>query len=432
MNEKINIQNLTDGFSESYGISKKDAEAFVKEFFSVIQEGLEKDKYVKIKGFGTFKLIDVDSRESINVNTGERIEIQGHSKITFTPDHNIKEAVNKPFSAFQTVALADGVSIDALEDNLADEAALDDFAEDEPVEEFNQKESDIAEQPVVVEETPVEEPVILEEPEEEESAEEVPAEFKILPIFDDEAIKKKDQPVSHQQEVMALKLSEEKRNEISKKAEISATPYLMFFAVLAIMACLGVVAYLYYPDLAKVESTSATPISALKQPTDAGVKPVIDDDLTDTAIQDNESTATNTSAEAQMQTRPETSEKKEVTEPLVVREESVPAIAQSQNTDAQTSTARQTTSAKPATEQKQADKSSTSITRKVGNQEYSTDGEIETHVLAQGETLFALSRKYYGANALYIFIVDYNKDVIKDPDNVPTGTKLRIPKLVKK
>ena len=159
---------------------------------------------------------------------------------------------------------------------------------------------------------------------------------------------------------------------------------------------------------------------------------MIDDDLTDTAIQDNESTATNTSAEAQMQTRPETSEKKEVTEPLVVREESVPAIAQSQNTDTQTSTARQTTSAKPATEQKQADKSSTSITRKVGNQEYSTDGEIETHVLAQGETLFALSRKYYGANALYIFIVDYNKDVIKDPDNVPTGTKLRIPKLVKK
>ena len=97
MNEKLNIQNLTDEFAESYGINRKDAEAFIKEFFSVIQEGLEKDKYVKIKGFGTFKIIEVDSRESINVNTGERFEIQGHSKITFTPDKGYQRGSKQAF-----------------------------------------------------------------------------------------------------------------------------------------------------------------------------------------------------------------------------------------------------------------------------------------------------------------------------------------------
>ena len=137
MNEKLNIQNLTDELAENYGINKKDAETFVKEFFSVIEEGLEKDKYVKIKGFGTFKLIEVDRRESINVNTGERIEIQGHTKVTFTPDSIIKEAVNKPFSAFQTVVLEEGVTIDAPEENLVD--ALSDEMPDE--ENINQEDS---------------------------------------------------------------------------------------------------------------------------------------------------------------------------------------------------------------------------------------------------------------------------------------------------
>jgi len=64
--------------------------------------------------------------------------------------------------------------------------------------------------------------------------------------------------------------------------------------------------------------------------------------------------------------------------------------------------------------------------------DYRIDGEICVHELKKGETLFALSRKYYGPNALYVYIVEYNKDIIKDPDNVPVGTKLRIPKLVKK
>ena len=107
MNEKLNIQDLIDTLAERHGMSKKNADSFVKEFFQLIEESLEKDKYVKIRGLGTFKLIDVGSRESVNVNTGERFEIQGHTKVSFTPEPALKDIINRPFSHFETVVLND-------------------------------------------------------------------------------------------------------------------------------------------------------------------------------------------------------------------------------------------------------------------------------------------------------------------------------------
>ena len=435
MNEKLNIQNLTDELAENYNINRKDAEVFIKEFFSVIEEGLEKDKYVKIKGFGTFKLIEVDSRESVNVNTGERFEIQGHSKVTFTPDSNIKEAVNKPFSPFQTVVLAEGVNVDAPEENLID-ALSDDIPDEESVaEEPNPViEETVAEEPTtVIEETVAEEPTpVIEEsvaeertPVVEESAvEDQPAKVEILPIFDDEAIKTKDQPVSHQQEVMALKLSEEKRKEISKKADHSSTPYLMFLAVLTIMVCLGVVAYIYYPDLVE-DDVPITPrpsyINTQKQEAESTVVAPVDATEITTA-------SDSIAAAAEVQAQPEVLPKKEVIAPVAVREESVPKTAT--QSAIPVATQSQTTNKTVVNQASQTTKPT--VTIKVGNTEYIVDGEITTHVLEKGETLFALSRKYYGKNAMYICIIEYNKDVIKNPDNVPSGTRLRIPKLVKK
>ena len=114
MNEKLNIQDLIDLLAEKHGMSKKNADSFVKEFFQLIEEALEKDKYVKVKGLGAFKLIDVESRESVNVNTGERLVINGHDKMAFTPDNAMKELVNRPFADFETVMIKDGVNIDAI------------------------------------------------------------------------------------------------------------------------------------------------------------------------------------------------------------------------------------------------------------------------------------------------------------------------------
>ncbi len=118
---KVSVNELATKLIDSKGLSKKQAASFVNDMFDIIQKGLETDKAVKVKGFGTFKIISVDDRESINVNTGERVLIGGHSKITFTPDSVMKELVNKPFSQFETVVLKDGVDFDDLsasEENL--------------------------------------------------------------------------------------------------------------------------------------------------------------------------------------------------------------------------------------------------------------------------------------------------------------------------
>ena len=106
---KLTIQDIAKVLSDRKGLSKNDASNFVNEMFDIIQQALERDMVVKVKGFGTFKIIDVDPRESVNVNTGERVLIEGHNKITFTPDQLLKEIVNKPFSQFETVVLNEGV-----------------------------------------------------------------------------------------------------------------------------------------------------------------------------------------------------------------------------------------------------------------------------------------------------------------------------------
>ena len=121
---KISIQDLSQALVVRHGLEKHDAAIFVSAMFDIIQMNLEKDRIVKVKGLGTFKIIDVDDRESVNVNTGERVLIEGHNKITFTPDPLMKELVNKPFSQFETVVLNDGVDFEdakATEDSPVDD-----------------------------------------------------------------------------------------------------------------------------------------------------------------------------------------------------------------------------------------------------------------------------------------------------------------------
>ena len=128
MDTKILIQDLAKELAAQKSIDKKAALAFVQSFFDVILEGLRTEKYVKIKGLGTFKLVDVESRESMNIHTGERFEIQGHAKISFTPDATLKELINKPFAHFETVPLADDVTeaeLDAIDAQFEDKSIAD-------------------------------------------------------------------------------------------------------------------------------------------------------------------------------------------------------------------------------------------------------------------------------------------------------------------
>lgn len=118
MDERFTIHDLVKLLAERYNMKQEDAYAFVDSFFLLVKEALEYDKYVKIKGLGTFKLIDVDKRESININTGERIEVQSHSRIVFVPDSVMRNVVNKPFSHFEAVVLNDGVEFDDMPEGI--------------------------------------------------------------------------------------------------------------------------------------------------------------------------------------------------------------------------------------------------------------------------------------------------------------------------
>ena len=111
---KFFIQDIARLVAGKHGLSQHEAEVFVSMLFDVINEGLHGDKVVKVKGLGTFKVIDVRERESVNVNTGERVTIESHGKITFTPDPVMRDLVNKPFAQFDTVVLNDGVDLDAM------------------------------------------------------------------------------------------------------------------------------------------------------------------------------------------------------------------------------------------------------------------------------------------------------------------------------
>lgn len=112
---RLTINSLAKLLMQKHGLDKNEALQFLTAVFETVQYGLQKDKQVKVKGLGTFKVIEVEARESINVNTGERLLIESHSKITFVPDTAMKDLVNKPFSSFETVILNDGVNFDDME-----------------------------------------------------------------------------------------------------------------------------------------------------------------------------------------------------------------------------------------------------------------------------------------------------------------------------
>ena len=169
---KISLQDLASVLVERWHLGKKEASMFVNEMFFVIQKSLDEDKIVKVKGLGTFKIIDVDDRESVDVNTGDRVLIEGHGKITFTPDALMKELVNKPFSQFETVVLNEGVDFNDAAANQPEETTGDVLGEIEdssaPLVEFVDESHD---EESVEQETPKPEPVAVADlPKEEETA----------------------------------------------------------------------------------------------------------------------------------------------------------------------------------------------------------------------------------------------------------------------
>lgn len=115
MKQRLTLVDLASVLADLTGESKKSSADFLREFFSLTASALEGGESVRIKGFGTFKLTEVDSRKSVNVATGAEMEIPGHRKVTFVPARELAEAVNEAFEMFDPVELSDSVTDEMLE-----------------------------------------------------------------------------------------------------------------------------------------------------------------------------------------------------------------------------------------------------------------------------------------------------------------------------
>lgn len=399
MNEKINLQDLVNLFCEKQDLNKKEAELFVKTMFDLIEEALATEKYVKIKGFGTFKLTEVNSRESVDVNTGERIEIQGHSKVAFTPDATMKDLINKPFSHFETVILNEGVELeDTPTEEEFDEQEVSDIqtvVEEIPVvvEAEVQVVEEVQEQPevevpivkeavaeeAVAEESIVEEPVseeLIEEPAVEEPivTEEVIAEAVVQeepPVV--EAEKVEETPIVEPQPAIIEPQTkeEEKPVTIERKKEKNINHILWgVIVVLVLIILFGA----YWMFLRPSEDAEA-PI----------VIPVVEEVVEPTAV---------------------------VEEKAQVVEDTLETISFIQLSDEELRKER--------------------VPSLADTLECQIVGTQSEYTLKNGETIIRASVKFFGTKKYWPYIVKHNMDILKDPDNIPAGVQLKIPKLVVK
>ncbi len=165
---KSSLSVLAKAVASKRGLTQAEAERFIATMFEVAGDGIQEDKLLKMKWLGTFKITSVKDRESVDVNTGERILIEGRDKISFTPDNILKEIVNKPFAQFETVVVNDGIDFSDIDEKFAN-------MEREEEELQLQKEQECHDEEVVQEEQPQKEKLSQEEeqPREEEHSQEV-------------------------------------------------------------------------------------------------------------------------------------------------------------------------------------------------------------------------------------------------------------------
>lgn len=255
---KTALQLIADAVAKKHKITVKEAEKFVSSMFDVMNEGLKTDKLVKVKGLGTFKVQAVKPRESVNVNTGERVLIEGHDKVSFTPDTTMKELVNKPFALFETVVLNDGVDFADLE-SKPDEEEKKEKADETVVSDEEKKETKEAITTEISDEKPSEEmpqlsaevPMAAIEPKEEvaeereEGQKEIVEEKEIFMEVEAEAVEKQPETVKVQSETV-LEKQPETVSEMPKAAASSAEKTKKINWMLWVYIAVGIVAVMYF------------------------------------------------------------------------------------------------------------------------------------------------------------------------------------------
>ncbi len=410
--------NVLSVFRKQMGISKADETAFVETFQSIFEEALLRDKILKISGLGTFKLIPVESRKSVNVNTGEEIEIASHYKLIFTPDASLKDKVNEPLAHLETVELDDDVVIDN-QDEMQDITSQNDVVEeiqnisyqqDDPLQKLTEQalelkdiladiqglgglSQDLGEEKI--EEEKIEETVIVEEVvkvneqvvDEEEVVIDKQEELKI------EKTKKIAIDTQVVEETPKSQLSastsvsgQDIINAINKEDYLSDSKHSKGWIWAAVVLFLGIIGLLVYQNLDFFAPTEDTEI----------------DTLTVTVVEE---------------------------EPM---EEIIPQTEDSVLYSDLEMDSIEVVESQDLIDDIEVDKTSPIYSEQfsdIFNRKREYVEFIDTVVLNEGSRLTWISLKQYGHKDYWVYIYEANRDIVKNPNAIKIGTKLRIPKL---
>ena len=450
----------------------------------MIEQALENEKTVKIKGLGTFKLVDVDSRESVNVNTGERFQIKGHTKVSFTPDTNLRDTINKPFAHFETVVLNEGTVLEdtPMEESDEEEGAVSDtetemidseiagnenvggdiqeeIQPEEPVIEGRPTAEEVAvaevpetdanetgqteteTEPVATEEPEVEElPEVETEPESvsEEAPEEESVEESSEAVLEPDFSPATEEPAEEQSEETIIEEqkpetetteAEEEKTVIAEKAEVTAEQIIA----------------------QELHKANMEPVTPQEQPEIEQPKATYPDKDSDkkekSAIPYLIATIIivlllcggailfiyypdlfSSSSDKNVVDMPEVTQpvqpEAQLSDTIAYKDTVVEAVQPQPVVKKEPAAEPVKAESKPAQQQPAASAYSDSASYKI-------TGTKTKYTIKEGETLTKVSLRFYGTKAMWPYIVKHNPKVIKNPDNVPYGTTIEIPELTK-
>lgn len=414
MNERLSLQDLIDLLAKKQEITKKEAEVFLRELIAVISETIESNESVKIKDFGTFKLVKVNARKSVDVNTGEAIEIAAHYKLSFTPDKLLKEAINRPFAHFESVVLEEGVSFDNIEKdetiNIEEADEEEDVSVDEETNEVSpiptadpqQVDNEDFTPELVSEDTTIIETENTAPHTEEEQVEEINNREEEARQSDNEAIAPSQtenisEPLTdevsekrileYKQRIEEAKLAakekdleyerlvKETRQAAKRRKKFVSLGFFIFLIIAAFL-----IGGLYFQEIARFLTEGPTGNGNTAIVAD---NQNIDDKKTDTLAVSSDSIAK-------------------------AKEQDSIAIVTEKTLASENSIKPQT----QKTEQPTATKGNT---------------PLAIITIEPGNTLRNISLKYYGHKSFCVYIYEENKDKIKNINSIPLGTKLTIP-----
>ena len=410
MDAKLNQSDLISLLAKESNISVVKAEQFTKNFFDLIIEGLEQDGVVKINGLGTFKITDVASRGSVNVNTGEKIEIKGHKKLTFIPADTLKENVNQPFAMFEPVEVDDSYQPEAAE-GANEEDVVDEIAETATVESQStddENNESVAEK-VEEESAPAEEPVSQDIATEKN---EVVEDVAVVQPNDEPVAAKEPEPVVAQEKPaepamvrVPQKRIEAKAKVVSDKKKKGGWRYWPFVLI-------GFVTGIILVNMMQRNHTADSSEAGVNVPavvTETKNEPVSPAENQEVVIAVADSVVTN-----------DTLSVVELDENIIA--ENIvedPAVVETQAVEPYVFVMVEQLA---STNLKDITLADTLL--------YVAEGNLAQHTIAPNETLTRIAREYFGDKKLWPYIVKYNN--ISKPDDLCSGMKILIPRLIPK